>query len=393
MCPVIRSLVLLVVLSFCAWAAHADPKEKGDGWYTVNNFDDAVKEARKLGRPLAILYATTNSTCPLANKKVAEWERMPGLSDFVRVRLFTADNLPDVFKSIRKGAVGKEGKYLPMLFIGRHDGEFLNLVKYEHNVAQGAEELNKAQKQFGETFSKEKMNTMWKKLEKAREAWTSGEHDKAMKEYCSLKKNAKDNRKLGIFEEVDADEPKIVKKAVADMEEVDALLDKGDATGAKARLTTLQKTYDEFDFPFMNLQYATLSKEARTASLSKAVGEAECRNRWFAHNEFADVLRYAAELQKPVMVIYYRPDLSKDSFATIDSWKALEETDGYICAMVDCCDKLPDVMRKLVDDGKDREGQFVPRIYLAAPDGSFKDVIKCGTAIGDVAKALQAGLK
>lgn len=215
------------------------------GWYSSKEAEHAMNAAKMFGRPLAILYQDSGSTCPLHNGQREAWMEAPQLSQFVKLVVETGTGYQDapILRDLRNQAKGKEGKYIPMLFLGDASGKLLSVVKYEETEQNFNMSVGTALKTFGPMADPRKVKEWWAKLEQARTLWEKGEFGAAMNSYRLVKLAEKQSPTHAVVEAYKADEPKILAQAATDIAAAKQLLDQPEKQRARAELLKLQTRY------------------------------------------------------------------------------------------------------------------------------------------------------
>ncbi|MFO7900025.1 MAG: hypothetical protein R6V58_13310, partial [Planctomycetota bacterium] len=191
-----------MLLALIVWAA---PAAAGPTWYEGSDVEKAMKGARILGKPLAFLVHLENSSCPLHNAQRSRWKNLDYLEHFVCIMVAAKGKAPDPLPSLRRAAAGKAGKYVPRLYLGSLDGEFLGVVRYNTPNADTVEQLRAARKKYGPVPGRATAVRMWNDLKDARALWEENQIGPAMLKYQKVLAKARLNENLPVFKELKKD--------------------------------------------------------------------------------------------------------------------------------------------------------------------------------------------
>ncbi len=238
-----RVLVVLAVAALCA-GAMAGPKAT---WHPAEKLDRAVAGAKKLGRPIAIMLQDSQSTCPLHNSQRSRWKSNSMFRYFVCVIAESKGERPPVLTALERAAAGKQGKFIPRIYLGTPEGDLLGVIPYKTPDADAAKLVRAALKKNGPMMSRAKALGLWKKLVKARKLWGDEKYAAAVACYSEIKAKAKTNPGLSVFKELAKDEKLINDKGKELIAKARQLAKDGQPDEAKALLTKLCRAFKSFD--------------------------------------------------------------------------------------------------------------------------------------------------
>ena len=205
---------LVAVLASPALAAKAGkekkaPKKAKDGWYLNDALDDAVEEARLMGRPLAIIYRDSGPNASKTNGAVTKFKRAPGLKQFVRVLVNWPGDIPPVLmKMLDNGGREKQKPKVPLMFLGTYDGGFFGVANRDAPRDEVNAIVKTSLREYGPLIKTATMKKLWARLKKARELWGKKEFSEAMGHYRKIKAT-ENNPRHAISAELGKDAPAI----------------------------------------------------------------------------------------------------------------------------------------------------------------------------------------
>ncbi len=223
------------------------PPKSHTGWYSHEESEQALQAAKILGKPLAIMYQDSQSTCPLHNGQREAWAEAPQLSSCVRLVVEARqreDN--ELLTKLRGQAKGKEGKFIPMLFLGDTSGTLLGVVPYKEPEPQFLTTVDTALKKFGPMTDPRKAKDVWSKFEQGKGHWEKGNIDAALSCYRVVKNAEKQGGKLSVFEEFRAEEEKILAKGTEELASAEELFQQDKQREARTAIAKIVQRYAGF---------------------------------------------------------------------------------------------------------------------------------------------------
>jgi len=237
----------LVIVSLAVILAGPSALAAGSrAWYKSWELDKAKNEAKLLGKPMVILYQDTGSNCPKHNAQRRKWRKLSTLRQFVCVELDTSGEKAFI-NSVRRKSGGKEGRYIPMLFLTTPGGKFLEAIPYKASSTTLNKAVRAARKKFGPILPRAKAILLWKKLSSARKLWKAQKHTKALACYRTVALAKRVNPNLPIVAELKADEKAINEHGAKPLEDAATLRDNGEVAKAEGLLRKIMATYKGFD--------------------------------------------------------------------------------------------------------------------------------------------------
>ncbi len=183
-------------------------------WYNFADYNKAIDTAKRLGRPIALMWQETNSMNATHNDQRKLLENLKPLGYFACVKLDTKEQPELLGKFIQASGLLKQGQsvVVPMVLLGTIDGEFLGVIPAGARSEDAAKTALAALKQYGPLLPAPKALALWKKLEAARKSWSDGKFADALASYQEVRAAQKINSKFPILKEVENDTPEINKK-------------------------------------------------------------------------------------------------------------------------------------------------------------------------------------
>jgi hypothetical protein len=220
----------------------AAEKKPADEWYTADRSAEAFDEARRLGKPVAVMLENPTSTCPLHNGQREQWKLMPEIKQFVRIsRDFQLDLSESI--RIRQEAADKAGATLPALYLYTHDRKYIDVIPYHTDEQQARGVAKGALSSNGPSLDVDSGNKVWSGLAKARALWSQEKFDESLKAYSPLMKLFAYNKTLAICTELGKDLPAIEERGNAEIAVADVI---ADAAKRKATLSRIMNAYKGF---------------------------------------------------------------------------------------------------------------------------------------------------
>jgi len=223
------------------------PPRSPTGWYSAQEIEAAKQASVTLGQPMALMLTEPNSSCPKCQRQTQTWMRARELGSFIRVLVATNGPSPQLLRTLRQQAGGKEGRFIPMLFLGTASGEYLGCVPYGAPPAAFMSTVGAAVKKYGPVVPPKAMMAAWQKLAKGRTLWSEGQIGPALRAYRDVRRIAEVNESLAIAKEWAKELPKINETAEQELAEVQAMFDAGEHRKARAEFADLRHRYAGFE--------------------------------------------------------------------------------------------------------------------------------------------------
>ncbi|MFH1730249.1 MAG: hypothetical protein ABIF82_01190 [Planctomycetota bacterium] len=241
-----KARTLVIVLLGVLLAGPSALAAGSRAWYNGRELDKAKNEAKLLGKPMVIMYQETGSGCPKHNAQRAKWRKLSTLRQFVCIELDMSEEKAFI-NSVRSKSGGKEGRYIPMLFLTTPDGKFLEAIPDNASSTALNSLVRAAQKKFGPVLPRAKAIWLWKQLASARKLWKEQKHTNALACYrtVALAKNVNPN--LPIVAELKTDEEAINEHGAKPLKEAETLRGNAEVANAESLLRKIIATYEGFD--------------------------------------------------------------------------------------------------------------------------------------------------
>ena len=238
----VRALVMFAVAVACATPAVAAIK-----WYSGADVDKGIEVAKVLGKPVAIMVQIDNSSCPLHNAQRARWRALSYLKHFVCVMVDVKQKGPAALTSLQRAGGAKAGRFVPQLFVGSADGEFLDVVPYNTTNSDTEKKLKAARQSYGPVPPRATALALWKKLKVARKLWAEDKIGPAMGRYQQVRAKARANPKLPVFKELQKDAKAINAKGQELIKKAKKMAEDGKLAEAQAYAAKLVKAFKGFE--------------------------------------------------------------------------------------------------------------------------------------------------
>ena len=128
--PHLFALVLLSITITAALSAADNPKLGGA--VEATTLEDLKRKSAELGRPGAILYLDTASTCPLHNGQCTRWLDNSMLANYVVLKVDWKSKSPEfsAVARLRRESKDKAGNMIPMLFLVDQEIIYRDVLPY-----------------------------------------------------------------------------------------------------------------------------------------------------------------------------------------------------------------------------------------------------------------------
>src|SRR5688572_24927112 len=123
--PIVALAVACAMTVFVA-PARGDLKPAA-GWGTSSDYEKALKVAKEKHRPVAVMWAFRDSTCPLHNDAAAAVMHNKQLSGALRVLVYYDEKNDDVRKLQQQTETGGKLRF-PMVFMLDPQGQLVSFV-------------------------------------------------------------------------------------------------------------------------------------------------------------------------------------------------------------------------------------------------------------------------
>ena len=250
----IITLLLVALTAASALAATSPPKKKRTKparWHEPKELQKAVTLAKKLGRPVALLWQASRQG------PQKEWKDMPLMKYFVCIMVdvkIGPNNIIDLGKQpklltklFQASGTDPRNIVFPMLFLGTLDGEFLGMLPSGATGDAAKKTVRTALKKFGKMLPASKAVAVWKKLETARKLWAEKKYLEAMPYYREVATVKDVNPKLPILKELETDRKAIEEKGAEALKEAENLSQAAKFDEAKATVRVIYKAYQGFE--------------------------------------------------------------------------------------------------------------------------------------------------
>lgn len=223
-------------------------------WYPSGDLDKAIETARKLGRPIAVLQQDPKAKTAQHSSQRGSFKRAKGIEQFVCVMLDVNSGGwdPPYLAKLRtsaknQGLMEKEGEFIPRLYLGTYDGEFLDVVPNGTSARATADALDAVLQKLGPLMPIPKAIAAWKNLDSARKFWKEEKYANAMALYMDIKVQEGKYPKMPLFEELKKDEWNINNKANEMLGQARQLLKDGKTDEARAMTQKVCSGFKGFD--------------------------------------------------------------------------------------------------------------------------------------------------
>ena len=247
-------------------------KLKIKSWYGPSEQAMALRAARALGRPVAVLWHVGEQK----GAKIGRWQRSDLPKYFVGMTIVSkmkdgAIDISDEFLVKLYSSSGlKGGLFPPYVFLATIDGHCYAVI----NSGASAEEVRKvmfeALKKYGKLLSKRQAFAAWQRLEAARRLWAEKKHEAAMPHFRALLALKEVNPNLPIITELNKDVEIIDRKGAEDLQAAEMLLADGKFAEAEAQVRKIYRAYQGFD---TTKDAKELFKKVKTAQKSGGLAD------------------------------------------------------------------------------------------------------------------------
>lgn len=193
-----RFIALLLLVLLAATGTAADPRAKS-GPVEVSSLEELKAKAAELGRPAAILYQDTVSTCPLHNGQCARWIENPALNNFVILKVdwkAKNDGIAAINR-LRDASNDKAGNMIPMLFLVDDALAYKDVIPYKQDEAVTSKALLKQVEEYGVVLPASDVATIEREILRVAPFLAEGKTDNARTALKKIKPLAAQSPKAG----------------------------------------------------------------------------------------------------------------------------------------------------------------------------------------------------
>lgn len=171
-------LLFLMMISTALFAAD---QRKGSEPIEVSTLAELKARSTELGRPMAILYMDTVSTCPLHNGQCSRWLDTPELGDFVVLKVDWKSKGEEIkaVSRLRRESKDKAGTMIPMLFLVDDQAAYQDVLPYNIDDGVVKKALQHEVEEFGVVLPVIEVQAINKELAKVALLLADGKTDNA----------------------------------------------------------------------------------------------------------------------------------------------------------------------------------------------------------------------
>ena len=355
-------------------AASAADKPPADGWHPIDQNAAALAQAKKLNRPVAVLWYADAQKAGVVGRWVDLWKQAGLPKDFVCIEIVskTQNNAiqivePLLIKLLQNSKIDPRGLRPPYILLGNADAAFYGLIeipttapdavrilraakaKHPPAVGGGAAVVERKPDKAKPLLRAEKSRHA---LAIARKLWSVGTFTGAMVHYRKLAAFVTANPEAAVAAELKKDEPAINNKGASELKKAKRLLAAGKFAQAVKETKRIRATYAGFETAdkaeelFEKIKASHQERVAKSGDNKPESRRKRKASIWYEADERAEAFKRAAMLGRPVVLVWYIKGQDEDKIQEVKRSSDISKNFIGILMLAKILEKKKDAVTK-----------------------------------------------